>query len=94
MRIDEIWISQRNLRRFHQVPEMVNNLKKGGYLPRITLMLCEDGEVQVEDGHHRLMAYWLAGWREIDKSEYLLLEKEQWKPRRGKLSDIIDNCDL
>lgn len=90
MDIAKIWISQRNLQRKEQIQGMVDSLAAGEYLPPIILARCEDGEIQVEDGHHRLAAYWLMGRTHLQKHEYVLLEKDQWKPRRGRIRDLAE----
>lgn len=92
MYIMDIWVSQRKLQRFHQVREMVNTLYIGGLLPKITLICCEDGCIQVQDGHHRLMAYWLSGRLELEPHEYILIQKDQDRPRFGKITSIWHSC--
>lgn len=89
MNITNIWMSQKNLRRAEQIPEMVECLLDGECLPPITLARDEDGEVQLEDGHHRLVAIWLSGRDELERHEYLLLEKDQWRPRFGKIDKLL-----
>jgi hypothetical protein len=89
MDIAKIWVSQRNLQRFEQIQGMIDSLVAGEFLPPITLARCEDGQIQVEDGHHRLVAYWLAGRQRLEKHEYMLLEKDQWKPRCGRIEDLL-----
>ena len=89
MEIMQIWMSQRNLRRAAQIPAMVQTLKEGGLLPRIVLCRTEDGLVQVEDGHHRLAAIWLSGRTELERHQYLLLEKDRWRPRCGKITNLL-----
>ncbi len=91
MDITKIWLSQRNLRRAGQIPAMIETLREGGILPPITLARCEDGEIQLDDGHHRLMALWLSGKTDLDLYDYIMLEKDQWKPRFGKILDLIQN---
>lgn len=88
MHIKEIWVSQKCLARRAQIPHMVRALEEE-YLPPISLIRCEDGEIQVDDGHHRLMAYWLSGRRTLEKEEYTLAEKDQWKSRKGKVVDLL-----
>ncbi len=88
MQITDIWMSQRKLRRIHQIPAMMELLEEGGCLPKIILSRSEDGSIQVEDGHHRLTAIWLTGRQKLYKHEYLLLEKNQWKPRFGKIINL------
>lgn len=92
MDITKIWMSQKTLRRAGQIPAMIETLCEGGVLPPITLARCEDGEIQVEDGHHRLTAIWVSGRNELDYHEYIMVEKEQWKPRFGKISELVETC--
>lgn len=88
MQIARIWMAQRFLRRAGQIPAMIEALHEGDVLPRIILLHTEDGEIQVQDGHHRLVAYWLAGRRTLNKHEYLLLEGDQNRPRCGKIERL------
>lgn len=90
MDIARIWMSQRNLRRAGQIPAMVATLKEGGTLPRIVLLHCEDGEIQVQDGHHRLVAIWKGGRRTLCKHEYILIEQDQFRVRCGKIDSLVD----
>jgi len=53
-----------------------------------------DGSIQVDDGHHRLTAIWLSGRTELEEDEYLLIEKEQWRPRFGQISDLMGRCGI
>ena len=94
MQIAEIFVSQRKLRCVAQLPAMVNTLEVGGCLPRITLSRSRDGSIQVDDGHHRLTAIWLLGRTELEEDEYLLLEKEQWRPRFGRIPDLMARCGI
>jgi len=89
MDITKIWFSQRNLHRAGQIPAMIKTLCEGGVLPQITLARCEDGEIQVEDGHHRLTAIWLSGRTDLYYDEYIIVEKDQWKSRVGKVSIVL-----
>lgn len=84
-------MSQRDLRRAGQIPAMIETLREGGILPPITLAQDEFGEIQLEDGHHRLMALWLSGKTNLDKHEYVLVEKDQWKPRFGGIDRLYKN---
>ncbi len=94
MQISRIYVSQRKLRCAAQIPAMIKTLELGDCLPRITLSRSQDGSVQVEDGHHRLTAIWMTGRRELKQHEYLLLEKDQWRPRFGKIMDLIARCGI
>ena len=86
MDITKIWLSQKNLKRAGQIPAMIETLRNGGLLPPIALARCEDGEIQLDDGHHRLMAIWEFGRTVLESHEYVLIEKDQWKPRFGKMA--------
>lgn len=92
MDIMKIWMSQRNLYRAKQIPAMIEELKDDGELPRIILNRDEDGEIQVQDGHHRLTAIWLSGRTILYKHEYLLVEQNHWRPRCGKIVDLVNKC--
>lgn len=94
MDITKIWMSQRKLRNLGQVPLMIRELNEGNTLPPISLAMCEDGEVQLEDGHHRLTAIWLNGRQELLEHEYVLVEKDQWKPRFGRIADFVQRLDM
>jgi hypothetical protein len=93
MDIQQIWISQRGLRRFGQVPKMVEDLHNGKLLPKITLSRYEDGEIQLKDGHHRLTAIWLSGRKKLEDHEYLLIETEVFRPRFGKITDLLQRIN-
>ncbi len=94
MQISEIWVSQRKLRCVAQICAMVQTLEEGSCLPQITLSRSEVGSLRVEDGHHRIVAIWLAGRRQLEEHEYLLLEKDQWRPRFGMVTDLLARCSL
>jgi len=84
MHIQNIWMSQKSLRRKEQIPEMIRVIEEGGNLPPIIIAECEDGEFQLEDGHHRLTAYWLSGRTNLERGEFVLVQKDQWRTRHGK----------
>jgi hypothetical protein len=67
---------------------MVEVIKAGGVLPKIELSHFEDGSAQIQNGHHRLMAYWLSGRTHLYSHEYILIESEQRRPRLGKINDL------
>lgn len=73
------------LRRKEQIAGMIQKLNDGGWLPPIIISQNEDEEFQLEDGHHRLVAYWLSGRTSLEEGEYILVQKDQWKPRLGKI---------
>lgn len=90
MRIADLWVTQYNLHRADQIPSMVKVLLSGEKLPPILLQECEeDGEIEVVNGHHRLMAYWLSGRKKLEDGEYIL----QYSPssRRVRRFTLEDN---
>lgn len=93
MDIMKIWVSQRKLRCVTQISEMIKTLHDGGCLPPITLSRCEDGEVQLKDGHHRLTAFWLSGRKRLECHEYLLIETDSYRPRFGKMPDLLQRVE-
>ena len=89
MDIMNLWMSQRNLRRAKQIPGMVAALNRGERLPRIILAQGEDGEIQVQDGHHRLAAIWLSGRTRLEREEYLLLQQDLHRVKCGRILNIL-----
>ncbi len=89
MEIARIWASQRSLKRAGQIPAMVATLKAGGSLPRVTLIECEDGDIQVQDGHHRLVAICVSGRSHLERHEFILLQQDQFRVRCGKMEGIV-----
>ena len=89
MHIQNIWVSQRMLRRKDQIAEMIRTLTNGGWLPPIIISQNEDEEFQLEDGHHRLVAYWLSGRTRLEEGEFFLVQKDQWKPRVGNIELLL-----
>ena len=94
MQIEDIWVSQRKLRCPEQLAGMIEALADGGLLPPIILNRLEDDTIQVEDGHHRLSVVWLSGRCCLEPWEYLLLEKDAWRPKFGKLADLLERCGI
>lgn len=92
MDITKIWLSQRNLRRAGQIPAMVETLCEGGVLPPIILARCEDGEIQVEDGHHRLRAIWLSGRITLYSDEYYVVETKVGMMERARYKRSKMGC--
>lgn len=90
MNIYQIWMSQRKLKRSEQLPGLIKAIKAGLPIPKIILDRAEDGEIQVQDGHHRLAAYALSGRTTLDRSEYLLLEHPQFRARFRKLDSLLN----
>ena len=92
MQIKELYVSQRKLRNVDQLQQMIETIETEDCLPRIDIWVDEFGRFQVNDGHHRLVAYWLSGRRELRKSEYLIIETEATRARFGRIPDLILRC--
>ncbi len=68
---------------------MIAELLDGGCLPLIELIICEDDEVEINDGHHRVVAIWLSGRKTLNKNEYILWHGQSFRNRIGKIDKII-----
>ena len=83
--IEGIWVSQPHLFRRQQIPGMIEAISRGQSLPEIALVRCLDGEFQMRDGHHRLLAYWLSGRRTLEGHQYRLAFGPESRRRYGKV---------
>ncbi len=92
MQINELFVSQRKLRNVNQLQSMIQSIEEGDPLPRIEIAVDQRGYCQVNDGHHRLTAYWLAGRQVLDRSEYLLFDADLKRPRFGRVCDLVLRC--
>lgn len=89
MQIKSIWVSQRSLRNVSQVVAMQISVYRDRVLPPIDIACCEDGSYQLEDGHHRLVAYWLLGQQSLLPHQYSVIHKDRWKPRFGRIEELL-----
>lgn len=87
--INSIWVSQRSLKRVSQISSMVEGLRNFIVLPPILLGKTTDGLIRVEDGHHRLAAYWIYGRELVYNTEYVLVETDLEKPIFGKIDWLL-----
>jgi hypothetical protein len=94
MDITQLFVSQRKLRTPGQVPALVAAIQQGDGIPPIRLSEAEDGTVQVEDGHHRIVAYWLSGRRRLQRHEYTLILTDRPRPRFGRVADLVRRASL
>ena len=93
MQIKDIWVSQRQLRNVAQVVSMQIAISREDWLPPITIACCEDGSHQIEDGHHRVVAYWLRGQQNLQYHQYSVVHKDRWRPRFGRIEDLLQRID-
>jgi hypothetical protein len=93
MDITTLFVSQRKLRQPEQLPALIQAIRDGDYIPPIRLSEAEDGTIQVDDGHHRIVAYWLSGRTCLKQHEYVILTDRQ-RPRFGKIADLLRRANL
>ena len=78
-----------NLRNPAQVEGMVDAILRGSLLPPVELFESTEGVIQVLDGHHRCVAYWLAGVQHLGWGEFLLLPSDEiWRPSCGTIPEM------
>lgn len=88
MNIESLWATQRNLKREKDIPAMIAFLKEGGIFDVIELHECDDGEIQVNNGHHRIVSIYLSGRTYLNPEEYILIPGK-CRPRLMKISELI-----
>lgn len=84
-----MFVSQKKLRRAEQVSALIQAIQNGETLPLVRLREAEDGTVQVDDGHHRVVAYWLSGRDRLARHEYRLVLTDLPRPRFGRIADLL-----
>ncbi|MBN1431097.1 MAG: ParB N-terminal domain-containing protein [Anaerolineae bacterium] len=94
MDIAILYVSQRKLRQVEQIPALIEAIHNGDYIPPIRISEAEDGTLQVDDGHHRAVAYWLSGRRHLERHEYDLVLTERYRTRFGFIPDLLRQCSL
>lgn len=60
--IGNLWFTQRTLKRSYQIKKLIAVIEDGGYFDKVLLQDCPDGEVEILNGHHRIIASWRCGW--------------------------------
>ena len=86
MLLEELWVTQRQLRRIDQIPVLMT---VPVFDTKIELQRCPDNEVEVVNGHHRLVALWLLGRRKLNRDEFILKEVDEGKHRVGRLKRLV-----
>lgn len=89
MKIAELYSTQRNLRRKEQIKELVKSIQNNEYIEPVLLSESEDGKVQVENGHHRVIAYYLSGRDVLKEDEYILLNGDTGRIRICKIEKLM-----
>ena len=94
MEITRLFVSQRKLRQPEQIPALVQAIWNGDYINPIQLSEDEEGTIQVDDGHHRIVAYWLSGRTDLERHEYTLIFSDKPRARFGRVSDLLRRMNL
>ena len=89
--IEDLWFTQRSLKRVEQIPRMIACLQSSepDGLPPVELHRCDDGQVVIHNGHHRVTAIWLSGRRYLRRDEFHLYEMDSPKRRIAKVERFI-----
>lgn len=80
--LGNLWFTQRKLNRSNQIPSMIFSC-----LPTITLQQDYDGEILIINGHHRAIAMFLSGKKELEKEDYVLDLFDYKKNRYFQIKD-------
>lgn len=94
MDIATLYVSQRKLRRAEQIPALIEAIQNGDYISPIRISEAEDGTLQIDDGHHRAVAYWLSGRKRLERHEYDLVLTDRHRARFGFIPDLLRRCNL
>jgi len=89
MDLTTLFVSQRQLRNPAQVRDLVAAVLNQDPIPPILVSEDDDGSLQVEDGHHRLVAYRLAGRTTLARAEYVLIVRTRRRPRFGGVDALL-----
>lgn len=88
MNINQLWCTQRNLKRIDLIPKLLQLYE---FSTPIILHKCEDGEIQINDGHHRLVSIWLQGRLKLFDSEFILCDVEETRNRtKLRIKDLAE----
>jgi hypothetical protein len=70
---------------------MVETIRRGSLLPPIIVGQWEGFPLQIINGHHRAVAYWMAGVRDLGWAEFILLEEPPLGiPSNGSLLAMVE----
>jgi len=87
--IGSILACQRNLKRRWQLDGLVFAIQAGTRLPPIELVLSASGEYAVHNGHHRTVAYWLAGYDCLPDHAFVVLHNQP-RPTFGPVIGLAE----
>ena len=87
--ISDLWFTQRSLNRSHKIPDMIKYLNDNDeFVDPIELRLCSDGEIEINNGHHRVTAIWRSGRRYLRRGEYIIWDTDDMKSRFYKFTAV------
>jgi len=87
--LGNLYITQAKFRNWPQIAGMMTACQKGENIfnhPAIISRCDEDGELEISDGHHRLMAKYLSG-QSLADSEYTLVSGPPIRSRYGRIKE-------
>lgn len=94
LKILDIAVTQRVLNRASQIAGLVESIRNSENIERILLQRCYD-RIQVWDGHHRLAAYFLSGWRTLTRDQYEIVDVLQSQRHQfGNIEKLLDSLDF
>jgi hypothetical protein len=96
MDIGSLWFTQHCLKRSWNIKSLMRLITEGdSFSTPISLQECEDGEVEIVNGHHRIAALWLLGKTKLDRWDYALTYVLDGKLRRfWQVSDLREKTNL
>jgi hypothetical protein len=94
MNISEIFVTQRSLNRKDLIPSLLQSIKEDKLIDPIELIEQVDGKIRIDNGHHRLVAYYLSGRRNLRNYEYDLILSNDYRHIFGKVGDLIKRNNL
>lgn len=94
MELAKIKVGQKLLRNPEQLTGLVASVVNDYPIDPVLLLENSDGEVLIGNGHHRVMAYWLAGRTELLYGEYKLVQADLPLPKFGNLQRLWERTCL
>lgn len=92
--IKRLWFSQKCLKRADNLTNLFKLLwAETPFSTKIELNLAPDGEYEIKNGHHRVVAIWLTGRTYLENGEYILVDKDKIGKRFGKIEFALERLD-